>query len=50
MTKWEYAVIPLKKDSHDKELLEKYGDNDWELVSVTQVGLEVIAYFKREKK
>lgn len=48
--KWEYAVIPLTTDKSDKNLLDKYGLEGWELVSVAQAGLEVIAHFKREKK
>jgi hypothetical protein len=35
---------------NDKNLLDKYGLEGWELVSVVQAGLEIIAYFKREKK
>jgi hypothetical protein len=55
MTKWEYAVIPLVSasgvgHSKQKEELDKYGLEGWELVSMIELGLELIAYLKREKK
>jgi hypothetical protein len=50
MAIWEYAVIPLKGDlDSDKNTLDMYGIQGWELVSVAQIG-GAIAYFKREKK
>jgi hypothetical protein len=59
MAKWEYASIALIKIQRetglttDKQLLDKYGLEGWELVSVVPIQannvLEVIAYLKREK-
>jgi hypothetical protein len=59
MPKWEYATIPLIKAMRDmgyteqKNVLDKYGDEGWELVSVIMVSIqnsnEIVAYFKREK-
>jgi hypothetical protein len=55
LTKWEYAAIPLVTASGtgyktQKELLDKYGLEGWELVSTIELGLELFAYLKREKK
>ncbi len=64
MTKsWEYESISLVQRgiasgvSSDKELLNKYGQDGWELVAVVRVpsravagfSYDVIAYLKREK-
>jgi hypothetical protein len=59
LPKWEYAVIPLVTGREDvgvstqEELLDKYGLEGWELVSVATVavprGLEMVAYLKRQK-
>jgi hypothetical protein len=59
MPQWEYTVIGLisgMKDagvSTQKELLDKYGLEGWELVTVsalsTKQGPDLIAYLKREK-
>ena len=59
MTKWEYDVIPLITAMQDmgftqqKEILDKYGSEGWELISVTTIAvhnsIDIIAYFKREK-
>jgi hypothetical protein len=60
MAKWEYASITLIKIQRetglttDNQLLDKYGLEGWELVSVVPIQannvLEVIAYLKREKR
>jgi len=55
MTKWEYASIALVKGqkdmnlSNDKQLLDKYGVEGWELVTVVLAVGDLIAYMKREK-
>jgi len=58
MTKWEYVSIALVKGIIDagvktqEELLNKYGLDGWELVSIVAVQInqsfEVVAYLKRE--
>ena len=58
MTKWEYAAFPLitgMKDtgvSTQKQLLDRYGLEGWELVSVVALkvkeGLDLVAYLKRQ--
>ena len=60
MTKWEYAVIPLVTKMRElgyvtqKQLLDKYGLEGWELVSTVALsvpeGFDIVAYLKREKK
>lgn len=53
MVKWEYEVVPLVlKIGHgkQKEQLDRYGLEGWELVSMIESGLEIIACLKREKK
>ena len=54
MAKWEYAVIPLKSDNRsdrtDKNTLDTYGAEGWELINIVKIGLQLIAYFKREKR
>lgn len=60
LAKWEYAAIPLitkmRKMGYDtqKQLLDKYGLEGWELVStvalVVPEGFDMVAYLKREKK
>jgi hypothetical protein len=57
--KWEYTVIGLISGlkvagvSTQKELLDIYGLQGWELVTVTALsteqGADLIAYLKREK-
>jgi len=55
MTKWEYASIALIKGakdsglSTDKQLLDKYGLEGWELVSVVPALGDLVAYLKRQK-
>ncbi len=49
MTTWEYATVPLI-DHATKQILDQWGEDGWELVSViisTSGGL--VAYFKRPK-
>jgi hypothetical protein len=58
MTKWEYVSIALVKGILDagvktqEELLNKYGLDGWELVSIVALQInqsfEVVAYLKRE--
>ena len=58
MTKWEYISIALVKGIIDagvktqEELLNKYGSDGWELVSIVALQInqsfEVVAYLKRE--
>ena len=58
MTKWEYVSIALVKGVLDagvktqEELLNKYGLDGWELVSIVALQInqsfEVVAYLKRE--
>ncbi|MGD0495575.1 MAG: DUF4177 domain-containing protein [Candidatus Bathyarchaeia archaeon] len=60
MAKWEYAAIPIITDlkrigkSDQKDMLDQLGSEGWELVSTVvlkvEKSLDVIAYFKREKK
>jgi hypothetical protein len=58
MTKWEYVSIALVKGILDagvktqEDLLNKYGLDGWELVSIVALQInqsfEVVAYLKRE--
>lgn len=58
MTKWEYVSIALVKGIIDagvktqEDLLNKYGLDGWELVSIVALQInqsfEVVAYLKRE--
>jgi hypothetical protein len=58
MTKWKYVSIALVKGILDagvktqEELLNKYGLDGWELVSIVALQInqsfEVVAYLKRE--
>jgi hypothetical protein len=58
LTKWEYVSIALVKGILDagvktqEELLNKYGLDGWELVSIVALQInqsfEVVAYLKRE--
>jgi hypothetical protein len=60
MTKWEYVSIALVKGILDagvktqEELLNKYGLDGWELVSIVALQInqsfEVVAYLKRQLK
>ncbi len=55
MPKWEYASIALVKGqkdvglSTDKQLLDKYGLEGWELVTIVPALGDLVAYLKREK-
>ena len=58
MTKWEYVSIALVKGllesgvKTQEDLLNKYGLDGWELVSIVALQInqsfEVVAYLKRE--
>jgi hypothetical protein len=58
MTRWEYVSIALVKGILDagvktqEDLLNKYGLDGWELVSIVALQInqsfEVVAYLKRE--
>jgi len=58
LTKWEYVSIALVKGilnagvKTQEELLNKYGLDGWELVSIVALQInqsfEVVAYLKRE--
>ena len=58
MTKWEYVSIALVKGvlnagvKTQEELLNKYGLDEWELVSIVALQInqsfEVVAYLKRQ--
>lgn len=58
MAKWEYLSVALVQEQRntgivgDKEVLNKYGLDSWELVAVIPVqttkGLDAVAYFKRK--
>ena len=53
MTNWEYFVAPLL-EHNPGEILNTFGDDGWELVSVTQIvnpsgGTSLVAYLKRPK-
>jgi Domain of unknown function (DUF4177) len=60
MTKWEYVSIALIKGILDagvktqEDLLNKYGSDGWELVSIVALQInqsfEVVAYLKRESR
>ena len=60
MTKWEYVSIALVKGIIDagvktqEDLLNKYGLDGWELVSIVALQInqsfEVVAYLKRQLK
>jgi hypothetical protein len=50
LAKWDYAVIPLKGDEgSQKKTLEMYGEQGWELVNIVETGVQLLAYFKRQK-
>ena len=53
MTTWEYFVAPLL-EHNPGEILNTFGDDGWELVTVAQVqspmgGAGTVAYLKRQK-
>jgi hypothetical protein len=53
MQKWEYFVAPLL-EHNPGEILNTFGDDGWELVSVAQIqnpmgGQSLVAYMKRPK-
>ena len=50
MQKWEYATVPLLVHA-TKEILDSWGDDGWELVSVVPGPSQeqLVAYLKRLK-
>lgn len=53
MTTWEYASVPLIPHAL-QEILNNWGDDGWELVSVTDVAVQggpttLTAFLKRPK-
>jgi hypothetical protein len=49
MTNWEYASVPLIVHSI-KEILDNWGSQGWELVSVLDPGTGLLAIMKRPKQ
>jgi hypothetical protein len=54
MQKWEYFVAPLL-EHNPGEILNTFGDDGWELVSVAQIqnpmgGQSLVAYMKRPRE
>ena len=49
MSKWEYATAPLIEHA-TQEILNQWGEDGWELVTVLQGPQGIIAYFKRPKE
>lgn len=48
MTKFEYATAPLIEHA-TQEILNQWGEDGWELVTVLQGPQGIVAYFKRPK-
>lgn len=49
MQQWEYASVPLIEHA-TQEILNNWGDDGWELVSVLQGPQGIVAYMKRPKQ
>jgi len=51
MQKWEYVTVPLLVHA-TKQILDNWGDEGWELVSVVpgQNAEQLVAYMKRQKQ
>jgi hypothetical protein len=49
MQKWEYATVPLIEHA-TAEILNNWGDDGWDLVTVLQQPQGLLAYFKRPKE
>ncbi|MCG7322167.1 MULTISPECIES: DUF4177 domain-containing protein [Arsenicicoccus] len=50
MTTWEYATVPLIVHA-TKQILDQWGQDGWELVTVLQSGEgNLVAYLKRPKQ
>ena len=49
MTTWEYATAPLIEHA-TQEILNQWGEDGWELVSVVSQPQGLVAYFKRPKE
>jgi hypothetical protein len=49
-TRWEYVTVPLLTHA-TKQILDQWGEDGWELVSVLQgpTGEQHVAYLKRPK-
>ena len=48
MQRWEYATVPLIEHA-TQEILNQWGEDGWELVSVGSQPQGLVAYFKRPK-
>jgi hypothetical protein len=48
MQKWEFATVPLIEHA-TQEILNNWGDDGWELVTVLQGPQGIVAYMKRPK-
>jgi hypothetical protein len=46
---WEYEIAEADYDCTTKDLLDWYGREGWELVSVARVERTLMHYFKRPK-
>lgn len=46
MQKWEYATVPLIEHA-TQEILNTWGQDGWELITVLQQPQGVLAYLKR---
>ncbi len=49
MTRFEYATAPLIEHA-TQEILNQWGEDGWELVTVLQGPQGIVAYFKRPKE
>jgi hypothetical protein len=48
MQKWEFATVPLIEHA-TQEILNNWGDDGWDLVTVLQGPQGIVAYMKRPK-
>ncbi len=48
MKGWEYATVPLIEHA-TQEILNNWGDDGWELVTVLAGATGLVAYLKRPK-
>ena len=48
MQKWEFATVPLIEHA-TQEILNNWGDDGWDLVTVLQGPQGIVAYMKRLK-
>ena len=49
MTKWEYSVRTLSYGATIENVLNKFGDDGWELVTAGMQYEQVVCYLKRVK-